>query len=285
MFRLCWEDERYVRVFTRDTADYLLMSFEAQSLYMHLRRKAERTTGCIQLGRHGKKAVSVVIGHPTRWDILGPALEELLTDGCVRLEGDRLYVVDFVESEESGASAKLRQQKHREQLKGREAPSQNVTECHGSSQPVTGGHGSSQPVTPSFLPSIQPSLLPSVSDEHVAVATEGEPPSAPEEEAEPDEEAQRGPTEGEFDQYVARYARAFGANAPEVTPAVRKSFNALRRKHSLEEMLRAVDQLASDEHVRRTWTLKGVCSDAGMDRGSRDSSKKASSELPTSVVW
>jgi hypothetical protein len=154
-----WEDERYVRVYTRDTVDWQGFSFDAQALFLMLLRKVDRA-GLLDLGKPGKRGVAVAVGHPREWARLEPALEELLTDGCVRLvdEGRRLLVPNFLSAQEAKSSDKARQQKSREVARDaaalqdvmqRDSASHGVTESHTRSHGVTGGHTTSQPVTPS----------------------------------------------------------------------------------------------------------------------------------------
>lgn len=162
-----WEDERYVRVYTRDTADWLALSFDAQSLFMHLLRKVDRA-GILELGRHGKRAVAIAIGHAALWDRLAPALEELLADGCVQINETRLLIPNYIEAQEARASDKARQREKRERDRARtadepspppppaddpnvterDAPSRNVTGSHEKSRGVTRGHAASHDVTP-----------------------------------------------------------------------------------------------------------------------------------------
>lgn len=99
-----WEDERYVRVYTRDTVDWQGLSFDAQALFLLLLRKVDRA-GLLDLGKPGNRGVAVAIGHPRDWARLEPALEELLTDGCVRVvdEGRRLVVRGFPEDAYPGS--------------------------------------------------------------------------------------------------------------------------------------------------------------------------------------
>lgn len=108
-----WEDERYVRVYNRDTLDWLALSFDAQSLLMHVLRKVDRA-GILHLGRHGKRGVALIIGAGAHWDRLEPALEELLADGCLVLQGDRLVVRNFVQAQETQQSEAARKRAQRE---------------------------------------------------------------------------------------------------------------------------------------------------------------------------
>jgi len=95
-----WLGERYVRLYTRDTAEWLGLSFMAQALFVLILRKLDRS-GRLALGRLGNKAVAVVIGHGGDWSRLEPALDELLADGCLVVEGDYLVCPNFEEAQES----------------------------------------------------------------------------------------------------------------------------------------------------------------------------------------
>lgn len=144
-----WEDERYVRIYTRDTADWLALSFDAQALFVLLLRKIDRA-GLLPLGKHGNRSVAAVLGQGALWPRLEPALEELLADGCIRIEGSTLVVPNFIEAQEAAMSDRQRKAEQRARARDqaappRDDPSRNVTECH---EPVTPGHAASQEVTP-----------------------------------------------------------------------------------------------------------------------------------------
>ncbi len=144
-----WEDERWVKVYTRDTTDWLALSFDAQALFLLLLRKVDRI-GSVALGKHGKRGVAVIVGHAQSWERLAPALEELLSDGCVSIAEGVLVIPNFCDAQEARTSDKVRQAKSRESkaVTKRDAVSQNVTGSHESSHAVTRGHASSRGVTP-----------------------------------------------------------------------------------------------------------------------------------------
>jgi len=108
-----WEDERYVRLYTRDTLDWLSLSFEAQGLLALLLRKVDRA-GLLELGKHGKRGVAAAVGHAHRWPAIEPALDELLTDGCIEIRDSVLVFRNFIEAQEAQASDKARKQAQRE---------------------------------------------------------------------------------------------------------------------------------------------------------------------------
>jgi hypothetical protein len=144
-----WPEERYARLYTRDTADWLALSFDAQALLALLMRKLDRA-GRLALGRHGKKGVAVVLHQIPLWESrLAPALEELLVDGCFLIDGDYLVMRNYIPAQEASSSDKLRKQEQREREKvglkaknvtERDSKSQNVTKSHELSRDVTDGH-------------------------------------------------------------------------------------------------------------------------------------------------
>lgn len=170
-----WEDERYVRIYTRDTTDWLAFSFEAQALLLMLLRKVDRA-GILPLGKHGKRGVAIAIGHPREWERLESAFEELLADGCVRVspDGTRLVIPNFIFAQEARASDKSRQQKSREfardlaaseSITSRDGESQIVTECHTQSHEVTPSHTPSPLAVPSrAVPSQETTFAPASAD-------------------------------------------------------------------------------------------------------------------------
>lgn len=152
-----WEDERYVRVYTRDTADWLALSWDAQALMMQILRKCDRA-GLIDLGRRGRKALAFVVGHPINADVIDNALDELVADGSVRIEGEHLIVPNFVAAQEAQASDAARKRTQRERdrdkalasgFKGSAAGADIVAKIDRTdvTPSVTGGHAVTEPVT------------------------------------------------------------------------------------------------------------------------------------------
>jgi len=122
-----WEDERWVKVYTRDTPSWLSLSFEAQSLLLLLFRKVDRA-GLLPLGPLGRRGVAVVIGHGPRWAQLESALDELIASGTVAIRETVLVVPNFLEAQETPASGAQRARECRARARDVcNAESRNVT--------------------------------------------------------------------------------------------------------------------------------------------------------------
>jgi hypothetical protein len=157
-----WEDERYVRLYTRSTPEWLALSWRARGLFALVLREVDRA-GVMSLGRLGAKGVAVAVGAP--WAEVEPYLQELLDDGCVTIRDTKLLVPNFIEAQESTQSDSARKRASRERAralfceesyaghgatsvtKRDRIQSQNVTKSHARSHAVTDGHTRSQTVT------------------------------------------------------------------------------------------------------------------------------------------
>lgn len=108
-----WSDERYVRVYCRNTPDMIAVGWEARSLLWELLRAANRA-GEVALGRHGARGLSAVLHVPL--DVVERNLPVLLEDGCIRLseDGTVLGFPNFVDAQESVKSAARRKAEQRE---------------------------------------------------------------------------------------------------------------------------------------------------------------------------
>ncbi len=161
-----WSNERYIRFYTRDTAEWLALGWQARGLFGLILRVCDRA-GVIELGRVGLRGLAALVHAP--WSEIERPLQELLADGCIQLrDGDRpvLLVLNFLEAQEVGQSDAQRKRESRARRRDlakavtkRDGESRNVTE---PSREVTRGHDQSHEVTPSY-PSYPP--VPSEPDE------------------------------------------------------------------------------------------------------------------------
>ena len=105
-----WADEVYVKVYTRDTAEWLALGWEAQSLLLAILRKADRA-GIVSLGRTGLRGIAGLTGFPG--EVVSRALPLLLDDGCIEETPDALVVRNFLAAQETPASDRARKQAQR----------------------------------------------------------------------------------------------------------------------------------------------------------------------------
>ncbi len=123
-----WEDERYVRIYTRDTPDWDVLGWEGQALFVLLLRKVDRA-GTIESGKHGLRSLAVTLAMPI--DVLTRAMTLLLDDGCIEQAGSVYVIRNFIEAQEASASPAARQKESRERrrdaLRAGMDPSQRET--------------------------------------------------------------------------------------------------------------------------------------------------------------
>jgi hypothetical protein len=174
-----WEDERYVRVYIRDTTDWLALGWEAQALFVLTLRKVDRA-GLLDLGRHGARGLASVVAMPV--EVVERALAVLLEDGCVAISGTTLVVPNFIEAQEAAQSDAQRKRESRSKARDLAAAfgdkkSRNVTNGHDTGQKVTSGHSRSQLVTPSCA--VPSRTVPSLAQEELLAASPNDSPPAP----------------------------------------------------------------------------------------------------------
>jgi len=109
-----FEDERYVRVYTRDTTTTLLLSWEARALLWEILRKVDRA-GLLDLGEEGVEALAANVRIPL--DVVGRCLPELLRRSVLELRSNILVVPRFVEAQEAAASDPARARASRERAR------------------------------------------------------------------------------------------------------------------------------------------------------------------------
>lgn len=175
-----WSDERYVRLYTRDTTDWSMWPWQSRAVFPLLLRKADRC-GVVELGRYGVRGLVALLGLPL--DVVEPGVAGLLEDGCIEQGEGRIVLRNFVEAQESQASEVKRSREYRQRRRSEAATrheasrtvtqsdgvdevrdessqnvtqaSQNVTNRHEESRGITEHHEASRTVTPSLaVPSL-----------------------------------------------------------------------------------------------------------------------------------
>lgn len=106
-----FEDERYVRLYVRDTTTWLMLKWEGQSVFALLLRKVDRS-GIFDLGGSDPyEAVAAVLQMPD--DIVRVGLNRLLSRGVIERAADCLVFPRFIEAQEATMSPTTRQKESR----------------------------------------------------------------------------------------------------------------------------------------------------------------------------
>lgn len=163
-----WSDERYVRLFTRDTATWKRWDWEARACFGLLLRKVDRA-GVLDTGTADKiESMALLLEIPIA--VAQRVVPQWLRSGTVTESPAAFVLPTFIEAQEAKQTDAARQRTSRENR--RAATLQNKDgACHTVSQPVTSSHTESQPVTPAVPSRAVPSraeLLPTVEKPTVA---------------------------------------------------------------------------------------------------------------------
>jgi hypothetical protein len=170
-----WANEDYVRLYTRETADDLELSWEALSLWRAMMIRFDRA-GLIPV-RNGWTSIARLVRMPTEIVVqVGP---ELVRDGRVRMIEGHVYAPNFTEAQTTSKSDKARQKESRERRRTSANDAPHLIEItqggHDTSRAVTLSHTASQNVTLPLLRSADP--LQPVAE--ASVAPRDRSPSAP----------------------------------------------------------------------------------------------------------
>lgn len=142
-----FSDERYVRLYTRDSTTWKRMGWEGQCTLCQLLRRVDRIGSLEIEDMSPAAAVSLHTGGPISFVAVG--IERLLELGVVEHRGSILIIPRFLEAQEAATSDRQRAKESRERRRNqlRSDTSQNVTKRHDASHDVTPRH--STPAVPS----------------------------------------------------------------------------------------------------------------------------------------
>lgn len=138
-----WTNERYIRVYTRETPEWVSLEWEERALFDAIMRKVDRA-GLIKIGRAGTRGLAALVRMPA--DVVERSLPALVADGCVELRDGMLVLPNFIEAQEARQSDAQRARDSR--ARRRDAVLLDVEDAPPSSHGVTPGHTTSHDVTP-----------------------------------------------------------------------------------------------------------------------------------------
>ena len=150
-----WANERWVRVFTRDTVSWKLCDWRAHTTLLHLFRKVDRA-GVLDVGDDGIAGLAAVLELPI--EVVEPGIAQLIKTGNGRLptvvfSGASYVIPNFIEAQETPQSDPQRTRESRARRRDvASLVSRNVSEVtRNVSEPsrgVTSGHAVSRTDTP-----------------------------------------------------------------------------------------------------------------------------------------
>lgn len=107
-----WQNEHYVRLYTRDSTTWAMWHWETRALLCLLLRVVDRA-GVLDIGQYAPTfAVAAVTGMPEA--VVAEAMCELEFTGTIEVENDHLRVVNFAAAQGARSTGASRQRLHRD---------------------------------------------------------------------------------------------------------------------------------------------------------------------------
>jgi hypothetical protein len=129
-----YDEENWIKVYTRDTAGWLSVSWQARGLSLEIGRKLPKKTGELSLGRKGLEALGALLRAP--WAEIEPFVRELIEDGRLVYDAERQTISDPQHADRQTAITSDAERQRR--LRERKVEAVNdVTACHAPSRAVT----------------------------------------------------------------------------------------------------------------------------------------------------
>lgn len=117
-----YEDEKFIKVYTRDTAAWLALPWQCRGLMLEISRKIPQLTGELSLGRKGLATLAALLR--AEWSEIEPYVRELIADGRIEYDEQQQLIRDpqHVERQTAIASTARRSQDYREREKSARPP-------------------------------------------------------------------------------------------------------------------------------------------------------------------
>ncbi len=145
-----WINERYVRLYTRDTATWKVLTWQSRFVLMSMLRKVDRS-GVLEVGNEGVRGLAAVIEVPI--EIVDAGLPDLIDRETIVQSRGAFVMPKFLEAQECRTSDAQRKRESRERHRTSTLETNQsvdpVTRIADESHAVTRRHTESQRVTPS----------------------------------------------------------------------------------------------------------------------------------------
>lgn len=165
-----WCDEKYVKLYTRNTATWVLWPWQARAIFAPLLR-ATNYAGILETGNgDALTALAALIMFPR--EVVEVGINAMLETGTLEKIRCGYLMPKYIEAQEATKTdtRKKRDQRERQRAQAREFVEAPVTECHQASPSVTecpppAQHSTAQPTTSPPPPPAQPTVSASAEPE------------------------------------------------------------------------------------------------------------------------
>ena len=117
-----WEDERWIKLYTKDSTSRMILSWQSNAIWDALLRKVDRA-GILDLDaesyEHAVAIISATIRIPA--NIIAEYLPPLISRGNLVLANGKLFIPNFLVAQEAKTGSMERQRRHRELTSARDA--------------------------------------------------------------------------------------------------------------------------------------------------------------------
>lgn len=145
-----FDDERFVKIYPRNTTNWKLLGWEGRCVLMMLLREVDRA-GCLDIDG-GMEGLALLLDLPP--DVTERGFASCVKRGSVVQNGNTAIIPNFVKAQEARQTDRVRQAESRARRRELGMMSQNVThvartvtECDQTSRAVTASHTASHDVT------------------------------------------------------------------------------------------------------------------------------------------
>ncbi len=110
-----YPDEPYVRLYTSETAEWTMMSYEARTVMLHLLKGRFDRAGILAVGKHDPARVVASLTRIPE-EVAKKGIAELLDNGTFERGPDCIVWPKYIEAQTCSKSEKLRKREYREKL-------------------------------------------------------------------------------------------------------------------------------------------------------------------------
>ena len=103
-----WAEAKHIKLYTEETPHWMMLPWESLAAYIFMLRKVDYS-GAIDLNGSGMRGLAAMLRIPL--DVLERALPPLIEERIILFTDDRLFIPDFLESQRSAASERVKKKR------------------------------------------------------------------------------------------------------------------------------------------------------------------------------